>query len=106
MKLAYIAGPYRAKEWIDVKQNILNAERVAIVALNDGYMPVCPHLVTGGFEHHCPEVSDRFWLDGTLLLLSKCDVIYICKGWKESEGSRLEYGWAINNNMPIIYMDK
>lgn len=35
-------------------------------------------------------------------ILSKCDTIYMLKGWEDSKGANREYGYALGTDMIII----
>ena len=42
-------------------------------------------------------------MDFCMYILSKCDVIYMLKGWEDSKGANREYGYALGRDMIIIY---
>ena len=65
MKIAYIAGPYRAKTYSEIDLHILNAQQVAIQLWQIGYAVICPHKNTAHFEGLAP---DNIWLKGYDLL--------------------------------------
>lgn len=41
-------------------------------------------------------------MDFCMYILSKCDTIYMLKGWEDSRGANREYGYALGKNMIII----
>lgn len=88
MKLVYIAGPYRAVTPWEVELNVRNAETVALAVAKLGFVPVCPHAM---YRHFDKQLSDEFWLDGTLELLRRCDGAVFIPGWQRSSGSQVEY---------------
>lgn len=48
--------------------------------------------------------SDRLWyLSQALELMSKCDVLYCCKGWENSTGCKYEHALANTYGVPILY---
>lgn len=93
MKLAYVAGPYRAAcEW-RVTQNIREAEAVALELWRMGYAVICPHKNTayfGGAEG----LLDQTWLDGDLEMIARCDLVVGTPRWRESLGARAEVEFA------------
>ncbi len=104
MKLVYIAGAFRGPTPWDVEQNIRKAEAFALEIARVGAMPVCPHTMTRYFNG---QLDDRFWLDGTLALLERCDAIALVPGnWEESGGTRGEIERAIDLSMPIFTPDE
>ena len=38
-----------------------------------------------------------------LRLLTLCDTIYMLKDYEQSKGARIEYGFALTNNLNIMY---
>ena len=40
-----------------------------------------------------------------LCLLSLCDTIYMLKDYEQSKGARIEYGFALTNNLNIMYQE-
>ena len=100
MKIAYIAGPYRAKNGRTILDNIRAAEQVALEYWKKGYAVICPHLNTAFFDGHCP---DSTWLDGDLKILSRCDVIVMMPTYMESSGAIAELQLAGDLGIEIIY---
>ena len=43
------------------------------------------------------------YMDIDIMLLSKCDAIYMLNGWEESEGARQEHEFAEEEGLDIIY---
>lgn len=103
MKLAYIAGPYRADTINGIVQNIRNAEKVAMKYWKKGYAVICPHKNTALFDGICP---DETWLKGDIEILKRCDVIIMAPGWVKSEGACIEHDFAIKYGLEIIYEDE
>ncbi len=105
MKIAYIAGPYRAKSIYNVVQNIRKAEHVSVALWRMGIPNICPHKNTalldgciGGEGFGDASV----WIDGDLEMLRRCDLVVMFPGWEGSEGARAERQCAINNNIPVF----
>lgn len=100
MKIAYIAGSYRARTKLGVIMNILRARRVAIKYWKIGYAVICPHMNTALFDGHC---ADSVWLKGDREILTRCDVVVMMENWKKSAGARAEHELAKACNIPVIY---
>jgi len=106
MKLIYICGPYRSDSPWKKELNVRKAEELAVLVAMNGMMPVCPHSNTRPYFEGIQD--DKFWLEGTLELLKRCDGIALIDGWKNSEGSRNEYSEALKiyffeNNEFVFY---
>ena len=99
MKIAYIAGPYRAKTKLGVLINIIRARKAAKKYWQKGYAVICPHSNSALFDSVVP---DQHFLDGDIEILSKCDVIVMIKGWQKSSGARNELSFALENRLTII----
>jgi hypothetical protein len=89
MKLVYVAGPYSSSSMSGVAVNIARADCWGKVIAHLGHMPVIPHTNTSHPEY--AEIQPYgFWLEGTSLLLARCDLVLMIPGWQESTGSKLE----------------
>jgi hypothetical protein len=102
MKIAYVAGPYRAKTKIGIIRNIVAARKVAKELWKMGYAAICPHSNTALFDGICP---DENFLQGDLDILQRCDIMVLVKGWEKSSGTRGEIEFAVNNNILIYEWD-
>lgn len=92
MKIAYLAGPYRAATEWDVEQNIQRAEAAALQLWRQGYAVLCPHKNTAHFGGALP---DQVWLNGSLEFMSrlrpdKGDIVVMLSGSEESDGTQNE----------------
>lgn len=99
MKVVYIAGPFRAPTAWGIAENVRAAERAGIEVARLGAMPLIPHANTANFHG---ELSDQFWLDGTLELLRRCDALLLIDGWVVSSGARKERAEAAELSLPIF----
>jgi hypothetical protein len=100
VKVAYIAGPYRAATPNAILQNIQAAGEVALNYWRKGYAVICPHKNTALFDGECP---DSTWLQGDLELIRRCDVVVMMPNWRESSGARAEHNLAEGLGKEIIY---
>ncbi|MBE6906107.1 MAG: DUF4406 domain-containing protein [Ruminococcaceae bacterium] len=95
-ELLYIASPLRG----DVEQNIQNAMRYCEKAIEDGYIPLAPHVMYQGlFNDEIPE-QRKTALDIGLQTLEKCSQMWVC-GDRISEGMRGEINLAKLKGIPV-----
>lgn len=99
MKVVYIAGPFRGKDSWEMECNIRRAETLALEVWRAGYAALCPHTNTRFFQGAAP---DEVWLDGTLALLMKCDVVVLTPDWRKSRGAKAEVLHALRNGIPVF----
>jgi hypothetical protein len=100
--LLYVAGPYRADTPEGVAVNIQRAREVAIAIWEAGHYALCPHLNTARFEVDC-HVPDQAYLDGDIVMLSRCDGIVMVPGWGSSDGAGAERRYAIHHGIPVYH---
>jgi len=104
MKLVYIAGPYRGNTKEEIQANIDFARLFGRAIARLGVLfPVMPHSNSSLFDFIAPDITPEYWLTGDLILLSKCDAIFMLPGWKESGGALIEHRKAEELNIPIFY---
>lgn len=53
-----------------------------------------------------PFLDYKTQVDLMLFLLSKCDIVYMLKGWESNNDVRLLHDYADNNGYKIIYSKK
>lgn len=106
MKLVYVAGPFRSMNangksnaW-GVQKNVMSAMAVALEIWKAGDVALCPHANTMFFQD-ADGVPDSAWLEGDLLMLSKCDAIVMAPGWERSSGARAELDYAFNRGLEV-----
>ena len=98
-KLVYVAGPYNGS----IKQNIENAEKKSIELVRAGFAVITPHKNTAGYEKYedgC--ITAQTWLDLDLIILARCDILYVLKNSENSKGTQAEIAFAEKRNIPII----
>lgn len=90
----YISGAITGTN--DYMQRFLKAEE----NLKSDYSVVNPAVV-------CSMLPTNFthseYMDVCLVLLEKCDSIYMLKGWETSKGANIELTYAKNRKMNILY---
>ncbi len=111
--IVYIAGPYRPKgithETLDqltqsqedeIRKNIRVAEKVAVELWSLGFVALCPHLNTAGFEKYT-EIQPQAYIDGDLELVAVCHAVVMLPEWEESSGARQERDHADSLGIPV-----
>jgi hypothetical protein len=102
VKVVYIAGPYRAPSPDGIRANLARAASLAIAVWRQGYVALCPHLLTS-FELETPTgIADEVWLAGVLALLRRCDAVALVEGWERSEGTLAELREARALGLPVV----
>lgn len=101
MPLIYIAGPFRGRTPLDVRRNVERMRDVGlIVAAYTGGYPVIPHTMTCDFDK---QLTDDFWLDGTMAMLRRCDAILLTSYWARSQGAIAENKVAEQIGLPRFF---
>lgn len=100
MLVVYIAGKFRGANPWEVHRHVCEAEIWAFeVAKKAGCMPLCPHTNSAHFDG---TITDQFWLDGTLELLTRCDAVFLTPNWTRSRGSQAEARLALKIGIPVF----
>jgi hypothetical protein len=108
MSLVYVAGPLRPRNGRKLRQNIDAAAEHALDLWERGHAVICPHTNTqlgdmdpdrGGIRG----VPGETFLAGDLVMVSRCDVVYMLPGWEESEGARMEHDFAKAAGITVYY---
>lgn len=87
LPLIYIAGPFRAPTPYEVRLNVERARDLGLCVARLGGYPVIPHTMTCDFDK---QLTDRFWLEGTLTLMQRCNAIVFTPNYLQSRGARAE----------------
>lgn len=99
-KIIYVAGPYKG----DVEANIAKAEAASVELWRRGWVVICPHKNTAGFEkYEDASLPPEVWIQGDLVILSRCDAIFMLKDWQQSAGAKEERRFAIAREIPVLY---
>ena len=96
LKLIYIAGPYSAPTESGVFDNIMRARERGLALIKAGYAVIIPHLNSA----FMPVTRDEI-MPGDLEILSRCDAIYLLRGWRTSKGAQQEWKRAIASKLEI-----
>ena len=103
-RLIYICGPYRNTNEEKKKENIWHALRVSVRLWELGFFCITPHLNTANFEFYT-NLDESIWLEGNLEMLSRCDCVFMLKGFETSAGSLKEYELAQKLGLPTYFED-
>lgn len=109
MKVAYVAGPYRAKTMNGVWQNIERAKMIAAELWKMGYAVICPHANTAFMDGSTTgnQADDsHVWLEGDFEILKRCDCIVMIPGWERSQGATAEMQFADAHQIPVFIWPK
>ncbi len=63
-------------------------------------------IVKDSLLHFPVEPTDNnplYYLAKSLEIMSKCDAVYFCKGWKQARGCKIEHEAAKAYGLKIIY---
>ena len=94
--IIYVCSPYAG----DIQRNVANARRYCRFAVEQGYIPIAPHLLFPQFLSEETERELAIFMD--LVLLGKCEQLWVFGG-EVSDGMRREIGKAKQKNMTIRY---
>ncbi len=95
--IVYVCSPYAG----DVEGNILRARRCCRYAVDQGYIPLAPHLFLPQFLDERTERDLALFMG--LALLSKCAELWVF-GETISPGMKLEIRQARKKGKPIKYI--
>ena len=100
MKKVYICSPYSGRG--DVKQNVELARKYCRMAVDDGFLPVAPHIYFTQFmDDNIPEERDTA-IFMNWVLMSKCVELWVF-GDTVSSGMKAEIDRAKRKHMKIRY---
>lgn len=102
MRIAYLAGPYRAASPFEIGQNIGRARAVAVWLWRNGYVALCPHLNSAFMDG---AAEDRVFLDGDIAMMRRCDLVVLVPGWERSRGTLDEIAVAEAAGIPVYVFD-
>ena len=99
MRKVFISQPMRGKtdeeilaerdEAIEKAKQIYDGEEIEII---DSFLKEAP-----------ADAAPLWYLGDSIVLLSKADVVYFCKGWEKTYSCRIEHDAAVAYGLKIIY---
>jgi hypothetical protein len=99
--LVYLSGKMTDPDPKMQAVHVLWAKAMAAVLWNMGFTVICPHA-NGPTEVNGCFCSYEDYLEGDLVILSRCDCIFMMRGWEESGGAKIECEFAFKNMLPIF----
>ncbi len=106
MKLVYVAGPYSGKNEFEIQRNILRARYWSLALWKSGFAVLCPHANTAGFHHFEGQdgITIDTWYEGDIVMLERCDVVFVTPNYKRSSGTLNEIKEANRLGIPVVYL--
>lgn len=102
MKKVYICSPYRG----DIERNTANARAYCREALDQGCIPVAPHLYFTQFLNEDDPLERQLGLFYGLRILRDCHEIWVYSDPRHAtEGMREEINEAVGLGIDVIYKD-
>lgn len=106
MKVVFVSGRISAPTMVEYHRNIEHADKVALKLRKRGYAVFCPHKNSewqSGALRRDPEEDFEEWMIRDMEILSRCDMVYMLKGWRQSRGSKREYQKAKELGKEILF---
>lgn len=95
--IVYIAGPYRGDVYKNVKKAEWHASRVARSMISF----ICPH--SNGYPHEDIGLPDEYWIEMTLEIMRRYDVVLVTGDYKKSDGTLGEIKEAERLGIRVVY---
>lgn len=106
--LIYLAGPYSHIDPLVRAERAIAITRAAVKLISEGKHVFSP--ITESHQYSMYGVSGgwEFWKEHDLLMLSKCDELYILTlpGWRESVGVTAEMAEALRTGKTVTLLDE
>lgn len=100
MLVAFLSGAYTSKSLWQQKQNIQEAEKIAVELWQMGFAVICPHANTSFFDG---AIAYETFLSGDLAILERCDIHVMMPHWVSSHGSQNEHAYSLREGKQIYY---
>lgn len=96
MRKVYICSPYRG----NVERNVDDARRYCRMAVDDGFIPVAPHIYFTQFLDDSVENERKAGIEAGIQLMLECDEMWVFG--EPTEGMRKEIECAESHGMKIV----
>jgi len=96
----YVAGPFRGRDAWQISMNIFLAAKAALDVWRAGFTCLCPHLNTAPYQG---ALNDETWLEGDMVLITRCDALLLMSHWELSQGARSEKVFAEDQGIPVFF---
>lgn len=105
-KLVYVAGPYTgsthdSRSFAEINSNIMRARMWSVEVWRAGAVALCPHLNTYHFELDAGLPAEAYY-QGDLIMLAKCDAMFVIPNSERSRGVALERDFCIEHGIPVF----
>lgn len=98
-KLIFVSSPYSG----DIAKNVANAKAYCKYVIDQGLIPIAPHLLFPQFLDDTDDTDRLMGLYAGLTLLERCDEFWLF-GDTISDGMRTELEEAIRLGKPITFL--
>lgn len=95
--IVYICSPYKG----DIEGNVDKARKYSRFAVDNGAIPIAPHLLLPQFMSEETERDLAMFMN--MVLLGRCAEIWVFSNGAETEGMKMEISRARYKNMKIRY---
>jgi len=94
-KVIYVAHPFNGKQ-----DNVQKVEKIILKLIEQypDYTFYSP-LHSTGFYYFKKTYEEG--MKDCLEMLSRCDELWLCPGWRNSKGCNIEYDWCRKNGKPV-----
>lgn len=99
--IIYICSPYSG----DIANNIIQARRYSKFAVDEGFLPITPHLLYTQFMNDSNPDEREIGMQMGLVLLTKCCEVWVF-GERISSGMQREIRKAQNRGVQIRYFNE
>lgn len=101
-KLVYVCSPYATG---NVQENVDRAREYCKLVLQEGFIPVAPHLLYPQFLCDEDEAEREKGLSCGLAILEVCEEVWVFGDPGRSKGMRREIEYARNIKKKVVFMD-
>lgn len=98
MKMVYVAHPFSGRP-----ENVQRVQEIIedLLPKHKDTTFYSPLHATGFFYHMFPYEEG---IEHCYEALRRCDELWLCDGWWDSRGCRLEHAFAIQNGIPVKFV--
>ncbi len=98
MRKVYICSPYRG----DIEGNVRNARKYCRMAIDDGAIPIAPHIYFTQFLDDGDEAQRTTGIEAGIQLMLECDEVWVFG--EPTSGMKQEIEYARKNGLKITEM--
>jgi hypothetical protein len=101
----YIAGRFSDGGTLNKEDQWKNRDIMryhSIKFMKKGWAVICP-IENDEWAYEDGIITYDDTISSDLAIISKCDAIFFCPGWKKGKGTLIEHKFASEHNIPILY---